>query len=258
MKSAVDVMMVTSGVRNTARASIESVFAQTYCGPIMIWVVEDRTCAARTWCDALAAPAHVALSHRTVDPGPARGRGHALRRVSHLRNCAIGFGTAPLIAFIDDDNLWAPDHLASLVDVLGTSRARAAHSWRRVIDDCGRAVRLTRYVWRDPADPAGRALFALYRRAGVFSPHDAIVRDRVSVVDGGADYGMVDMGEWLFRRSFFDTFRFPDRFTQRDLDQMVGEDDVLLAHVRATGTPTACTARATLDYRLGGFSNAWD
>lgn len=256
-REAVDIFMVTSGARPFGRAAIESVLAQSYRGAITLWLLEDGGDRARTWCGGLDLPGHVRLVHQRLDPAPDADDGHPLERVSRLRNRALGFGKAPLVAFIDDDNLWDADHLETLAAALRRGGAVAAHSWRRLIDGDGRAVIPMRYVWRNPDDPTGHRLLDIYRRAGVFSRHDAIVRDRVSLIHDGHDLGMVDMGEWLLRRSLFEEFRFAEDFTADEIAAMVGEDDKLLAYLRARRVPTVCTGQATLHYRLGGFSNAW-
>lgn len=68
-----------------------------------------------------------------VDDGSSDGTGEALTRVgdprlryvwqehagvSAARNAAAALSRAPLLAFIDSDNLWLPDHLAVLTSVL--------------------------------------------------------------------------------------------------------------------------------------------
>ncbi|PWR21985.1 3-dehydroquinate synthase family protein [Zavarzinia compransoris] len=250
---AVDVFMITDGRRGFGPAAIASVLGQSYRGPIDLWLIEDGGDNARPWCEALTLPAHVRLRHRRLD---AAGT-HPLVRVSRLRNRATGLGTAPLIAFIDDDNLWEPGHLASLARSLRRSGAAAAHSWRRLIDGRGRPVVPRRFPWRHPDDPMAAGLLDACRRTGIFSERDAVVRDRVSAPCDGEDFGMVDMGEWLLRRSLFECFRFAEDYTADERAAMVGEDDKLLRHLRANGIATVCTGRATLRYRLGGFSNAW-
>lgn len=253
----VDVYMVTCGQRSTAEAALQSVLGQRYNGPITLWVFEDDTTTARAVCESLERPDNVALEYRSVPAPPGRTDAHPLHRVARLRNHAIGFGSAPLVAFIDDDNLWAPNHLASLSGALWRNGALAAHSWRLLIDAAGRAVIPERFVWRHPADPTSATRFAIYRKTGVFSANDAIVRDRVSLVHEGEEFGMVDMGEWLLRRSVFDDYRFDEDYSPDEIAVMVGEDDKLLTHLRAASVGTVCTEQATLSYRLGGFSNAW-
>lgn len=253
----VDVFMVTHGRRNTVEAAAQSVLGQHYNGPITLWVFEDDGYAMRTWCEALQRQADVALEYRSVPVPSGCADAHPLQRVARLRNHAIGFSSAPLVAFIDDDNLWAPNHLASLARAMRRSGAVAAHSWRVLIDATGRAVIPERFIWRHPSDPTSSSLFQIYRQKGVVSADDAIVRDRVTIVENGEDFGMVDMGEWLLRREIFDDFRFDEKYSPDEIAMMVGEDDKFLAHLRTARVATICTEQATLNYRLGGFSNAW-
>jgi hypothetical protein len=100
-----------------------------------------------------------------------------------------------------------------------------------------------------------RALFETYVSKGVFSTQDPIVRDVTSLVVGDADLGMVDLGEWLFEKSLLDIIGFDSTFTDADLAKHLGEDDKLLRRMRELAVPTVCTAKPTLIYRLGGFSN---
>jgi len=112
-----------------------------------------------------------------------------------------------------------------------------------------------RYPWLDPGADE-RTRFALYRGVGVFSAGDPIVRDAVSIQVAGVECGMVDMGEWLFDRALLSSVRFDTRYDAREQLLRVGEDDKLLAELRDRGIDTACTRRATLCYRLGGFSTS--
>ncbi|MGU3495498.1 iron-containing alcohol dehydrogenase [Xanthobacteraceae bacterium A53D] len=249
----IDVYMVTHGRRASGPAAVASVLGQSYAGPITLWLLEDGGERARDWFTPAALPPDRSVVHQRMGAAV----GHPLARVGHLRNRALGLGTAPLVAFIDDDNLWEPDHLASLAADLKRSGAAAAHSWRQLSDGSGRPTVPQRFHWRHPDDPMGGHLLDIYRRTGVFSAHDAVVRDRVSLPHEGTDLGMVDMGEWLLRRSIFDDFRFAEDYTADEIAAMVGEDDKLLSHLRMKGIATVCTERATLHYRLGGFSNDW-
>lgn len=257
-QAAVDVVMVTSGRRTSALAAIESVMAQTHDGPIGLLILEDRTDRAAGWSTSLRAPANISITHSTYNPAPSNADFAPIGRVSRLRNHALTLVRAPFIAFIDDDNLWDGEHLSSLVAALEHSNASAAHSWRKLIDSSGTEVVPDRFIWRHPNDGMSRQLYDIYQAAGVFSENEAIVRDRVTVPYNGKDYGLVDMGEWLFRRDLFDDIRFCEDFSLQEITEMVGEDDKLLAEIRNRGVATVCTQRATLKYRLGGFSNAWN
>lgn len=254
----IDVYMITGGIRSTVEAAVRSVLEQSYHGLINMWVFEDMTENVREWCETLERPAHVNLRYKSINAQEGIVRSSSLERVSRLRNHAITFGTAPLIAFIDDDNLWEPDHLASLLDTLQHNNALAAHCWRCMIDSSGQEKIPKRFIWRNPSDPMSDKLFEIYREAGVFSEHDAIVRDRVSLIHDGDNVGMVDMGEWLLRRSLFNDFKFPEEFSHIEIATMNGEDDKLLSYLRANCIETACTEQVTLKYRIGGFSNVWE
>ena len=120
--------------------------------------------------------------------------------------------------------------------------------------DNGQPWKADRFPWMPPG--AGeRRLYALYTQQGVLTPGDCLVRDRVGLVVGGREYGMVDMGEWLFERSIFDVLKFKLRYSAQEIRRRTGEDDKLLRDMLRLGIPTACSERASLNYSLGGFSN---
>jgi hypothetical protein len=100
-----------------------------------------------------------------------------------------------------------------------------------------------------------RQLYSLYTDLGVLTRGDCLVRDRASIYVDGRDYGMVDMGEWLFDRSLFEFLKFEFKYSAEDVRNRTGEDDKLLRDMVQLGIATACSRRATLIYSLGGFSN---
>ena len=86
-------------------------------------------------------------------------------------------------------------------------------------------------------------------------PRDCVIRDRATLPVADRDYGMVDMGEWLFDRDLFSIVHFDDQGTSDKYQLHTGEDDKLLHEIRRLAIPVACSQEATLCYRLGGFSN---
>ena|ERR1700690_3624768 len=135
--------------------------------------------------------------------------------------------------------------------------APGAHSWRRLLRKDGSECIPDDFPWL-PHGAESRALFETYVRHGVFNREDAIVRDVASLCVAEGDIGMVDLGEWIFERPLLDIVAFDPVSTQADLVGRVGEDDKLLRRLRTLGIPAACSARPTLLYRLGGFSNTPD
>ena len=205
---------------------------------------------------AAGLPGEILVRRVTLALDLGTGPGNVFSRVALLRNTALCYVTAPLVAFLDDDNSWEPDHLASLVSLKTKTSALAVHSWRRLFTlEGGPYVPFT-FPWLASPDAAA-ARFALLTEAGVFERGSDVVRDGASVLVAGGDHGMVDMGEWLFDRRVFDLLRFETEWTPEELAAGIGEDDKLLKRLRELLIPLHCTERATLRYRLGGFTNTF-
>ena len=104
----VDVVIATHRRPEMVREAIDAVRRQTYAGPVRVHVVHDR-------CEPDASLA-------TVD-GPPERRVEVLVNtrtpgLAGSRNTGTAAGSAPLVAFCDDDDLWHPDKLERQVDVL--------------------------------------------------------------------------------------------------------------------------------------------
>lgn len=254
------VVLVTAGRRDTLIESLRSVERQTYAGPCSVLVLcDDQDGSTERVTGLLTAadlPARLPVRTVTLTLGPGTGDVNAFSRVARLRNTALGYVDAPLVAFLDDDNAWDPAHLSSLVRLMRESRALATHSWRRLLTPRGQPYVPDTFPWL-PDPEAAAARFAHLTDAGVFQLGSDIVRDRASVPVDGGDYGMVDVGEWLFDRRLFDLLRFDTHWTPHQIDHNVGEDDKLLQRLRDLLIPVHCTERATLRYRLGGLSNTF-
>jgi hypothetical protein len=177
---------------------------------------------------------------------------HPLMRVARLRNLAVSIVETPLITFLDDDNRWATDHLSLLQEALMSSGADVAHSWRNLEESDGRAWSGRIYPWLPPGanrDARWQELLA----EGIVVEGEPIIRDRMSMSDGTV--GMVDMGAWLFRTAVLRNLHFATFYSEEECKAMTGEDDKLLAQLVRNHVIGVCTDRATLFYRLGGFSN---
>lgn len=229
--------------------AVESVRAQSYAGPVTVWVVADG---------GEVPPLPPGGCVREVSVLEMKHRGRLARlspveRVARLRNAALELVEGDYVAFLDDDNRWEPEHLASLAAEIRRTGAFAAHSWRRLVEPDGTPHRLHTFPWLEPGPEADFRHRSLVD-AGICADGDPVVRDRVSLP--GGECGMVDMGEWLFDRRLLGVLRFDTAYSPAERRERVGEDDKLLRRLRELEIPSACTERATLVYRLGGFSNA--
>lgn len=101
----VDVVVATHRTSPFLHAALDSVVAQTY--PYWTLTVVD---------DGSSDPTFVPRAVRDVPR--AQVIRHANRGLGASRNVGIAAGHAPLIAFLDDDDVWAPTKLEAQVDTL--------------------------------------------------------------------------------------------------------------------------------------------
>ncbi|QXH33889.1 glycosyltransferase [Pseudomonas muyukensis] len=217
--------------------------------------VEHRILSER----AMALRAHPALEgwRERVVWQPLEGQpfqGASSQRMARLRAAALAQVEQPLVAFLDDDNALEPEHLQTLCQCLEDPQLQAAHAWRQVLNPDGTPFPFTHYPWHDDPAVANR----MYRWGlahGVFSPGSPVMRDGVRGPEAPDNCATVDMNEWLFRTECLRNLGFDQRFSQREVDLRVGEDDKLFQRVREQGVKFACSERATVRYYLGGVSN---
>ena len=244
----VTVVVVTDGRRPTLARALASVAAQTFGGNIRLLIVLDRCERAAIDLPVLAIP----IDGLRID----LDCGTVVERVARLRDMALRLCESDLVCFLDDDNCWAPEHLDSLFAAMRRDDVPAAHSWRRLRCADGTAWDGTAFPWLDHGSARERALFEACRASGIIEPGSDIVRDTASAGDF-PDAAMIDLGAWLFRT---DLLRLHGLSAFRDgaatVEEGIGEDDVLLASLKASFVPIACTGEPTLEYWLGGFSNA--
>jgi 3-dehydroquinate synthetase/MoaA/NifB/PqqE/SkfB family radical SAM enzyme len=251
---AITVVVITTGDRETLLECVASVFRQDY-APIELVVIVDGDRPIPPFGDP-----PVTCSVRTVQIPRARrvrGRAQTYKHFAWLRNVALELVRTPSVAFLDDDNVWSPDHLSSLARAAAGPGVIAAHCWRRVVGSDGRPAQLLKFPWLPAGTPAERDAYNECVRGGVFADAGSVIRDSVTAAVG-AQVGLVDMGAWLFKREALAGYRFPETYSDEDLAYGVGEDDRLLQYLRGCEGTIVCTQRPTLTYRLGGFSNGAD
>jgi dTDP-4-amino-4,6-dideoxygalactose transaminase len=249
----VTAVVLTRGRPDKLSEALRSIANQDYAGFLATLVFGDNA----PYIDEVTEPylAKLPLTQLNINGWLAESRQSLFERVTILRNLSLELVKTPLVCFLDDDNVWMPDHVSSLVNVMRASGVPAVHSWRRLVQEDGSDWIPNDFPWL-ASGSGSRALFDAYVSYGVFNSGDSVVRDVASLVVGETDLGMVDLGEWIFEKSLLDIVGFDPSFSDVDLARRSGEDDKLLQRLRALGVPTACTAKPTLIYRLGGFSNA--
>lgn len=121
----VDIVMATNRVGDYIAETLESVLSQSYTDWRLI-VVDDGTP------DPAAVPRAIAGIPRTTVVR------HAPRGLPASRNSGIAAGDAPLIALLDDDDVWEPEKLEAQVALLSGGReAVASFTGGRYIDEYG-------------------------------------------------------------------------------------------------------------------------
>ncbi len=162
-------------LRPTILRAVDSVFRQDFSGTIHLVIGIDaidgdpgavarirETCPANVTVTVFDPGFSTARRHGGIHPA---GDGGALRTIlSYLAN-------APRIAYLDDDNWWAPDHLSSLTDAI---EGRGwAFSYRWFVDPAtGEAICEDRWESVGP----GRGVFA--EKAGGFVDPNTLMIDK--------------------------------------------------------------------------------
>lgn len=137
LQQSFDVAVVIQTVlRPTLLQAVRSVFTQDCAGRIQILLGVENPQGDISLIAPLRdeRPAHIALT--VIDPGYSTSRrngglyrnnyGGALRTIlSYLANSRF-------VAYLDDDNWWAPEHLSSLLSAIGDMSW--AFSWRYLVD----------------------------------------------------------------------------------------------------------------------------
>ncbi|MFI1012784.1 glycosyltransferase family 2 protein [Streptomyces sp. NPDC020965] len=178
--------------------------------------------------------------HETSGPG----------RSSRLRNLGVRHATGSWIAYLDDDNEWAVDHLASLLRCAREQGVRAAYSEVGLLNTDGTPYLEPRWPWANSTAEAERA-YEEYAAKGIVVPGSNVIHDRPDVFDVP-----VDTSAWLLSRELLLDVPFEERFSASDAEDLVSEDDKLYYRLLERKERLACTGRATLRYYLGGYSNS--
>jgi glycosyltransferase involved in cell wall biosynthesis len=103
---AVDVVIATRDRPEMLRAAVDSVLGQDYPGPITCVVVFDRT------------EPDPSLELTDGDRRVVVVRNHRTPGLAGARNAGILHGSGDLVAFLDDDDLWAPEKVRRQVGAL--------------------------------------------------------------------------------------------------------------------------------------------
>jgi glycosyltransferase involved in cell wall biosynthesis len=251
-RSDVCIIILTKNRKNLLKRAVTSVSKQTFQGKLQILIIGDN-------CSYLK-PNFLKFDFPQIDfqyvniPNSETEKTPVIKRIAQLRNIALSLVKTEFVAFLDDDNQWLPEHLSTLHQTMLETNCTAVHSWRVLVNQDCKPVIVNSFPWlRDRAQAIKR--FRIMIKLGIMSRQSAIVQDRAEAVYNNVNYGMIDCGEWLFRRALIKQINFQTEFSSEDEINMVGEDDKLLMDLRKHNVSIGATFAPTVLYTLGGMSN---
>jgi GT2 family glycosyltransferase len=238
---------------STLSRCVESVQAQTY-APIEHLLLSDGSDEFFALASEFAARLPGVWSHLVAPPPPEVT--YVPARLARVRNEGVQRARGEFVAFLDDDNTWEPEHIASLVAVLERDPTlRAAYSYRRLWNDDGSPYVTAVHPWNNARTDA-RARYQELLELGMYVPGTNLVRDQVYVQRDGAPFPLcsVDASAWLVRREIALAFPFRTEFSAAEMADRQAEDTALCLRLCAAGVSVATSGLHTLNYYLGGFS----
>lgn len=249
----ITVIILYKGREKFIEDAIQSVFNQDIDAKIQILIICDNVSYK---------PRHKKNSKTQIEVLSLMNNGYfkdkpIVYRVSMLRNLSLDFAKYQYIAFLDDDNYWASNHLSSLYNLMNSSNFLGVHSWRRLIDQNNKPWIPTKFPWISSSQKESDELYEIYIQAGLLNNKNNILKDTGYIHWKEKDFGTVDMGAWLFNKKLFDLIRFETSYTQSDINLMATEDDKLLKRIKELSIEFTSSHLPTLYYRLGGYSNCY-
>ncbi len=173
-------------------------------------------------------------------------------RLAALRNRALAMIETEYVAYLDDDNTYQPDHLASLLQIVEHQDCDAAHSFRVIIEPDGTLFQGDYFPWvKDPMQ--SQSFLDTMIGFGVLARGSSVMRDTIALP--GDWSGTVDTSEWLIRTEVNRQYPWCENVSPEDEAIGITEDGAWLRQLVAAGLHIGCSGQATLLYRLGGRSN---
>jgi glycosyltransferase involved in cell wall biosynthesis len=192
----VSIMMPAYNAERFIQQAIDSVLAQNYPHWELIVVDDGSTDSTRAIAESYA-DARIRVFHQ-ANAGEAAARNHALRQMS-----------GDLLAFVDADDTWLPDHLALTAGSLAEhSELDAVYTDGWHIDTHGNRLPSLASRRRGPFE--GDLFDAIVRASDVFGPPLCVVLRRSLVVERGLwfDPEIVIGPDWDFFTRVCETARF--------------------------------------------------
>jgi glycosyltransferase involved in cell wall biosynthesis len=262
--ASVAVVTITRSRRLSLLQAVESVCGQSYSGHVEHIIVGDESRSLRelsnTICDLQS---NAVIEHvRTTERRNEFSEVYLPSRLGFLRNIGISLSSSNYVCYLDDDNTFEPEHIASLVSTIeaGPNPAEIAYSWRRLRYADGTPFLPSEYLWTpDPRLAVSRSALSRYIfselvAGGVYVEGDAVVRDAVTD-SRGRPVCTVDTNELMVRRSVHSRFRFVVNFEWREMVGDYCDDYAFVKQCHEAGVLFRPSKKVTVNYTVGGVSN---
>ncbi|MGH3322150.1 MAG: glycosyltransferase family 2 protein [Streptosporangiaceae bacterium] len=247
----VSVITPTEACRASLTRSIDSVRRQGY--PRLEHVVVGDACdgdrLSRLEALAYKGSSTVPLWVANAPRAPGDVASYRPARAAHVRMVGAHVARGDLLAFLDDDNEYEPDHLMAMVQAIERRpRVRAAYCWRQLVHPDGSPYVTPASPWeRDPRQ-AARDYHDLVA-AGVWIAGTNLMRDRL-------ERNTVDSSCWLLRKDLLVDVPFRVSYGADERRVRLGEDVAFCFDLRERAVPVRCVPRYSVRYYLGGFSTS--
>jgi GT2 family glycosyltransferase len=170
-------------------------------------------------------------------------------RLAHARAVGVRHAATDLVAFLDDDNEFEPDHIGSLVEAITEDPSlMAVHSWRMILEADGSPYLRPESPWEGDPELARRD-YQEFVDTGVWVPGTNLMRDRV-------DRNTVDFSCWVLRRELLDLVPFRLAYSPQERAHRLGEDVAFCFDLSHHRIPVGCVQRHSVRYYLGGFTTS--
>lgn len=214
-------VVIPTMLRPELSRAVRSVFAQDLDGGIQVLVGIDVARGDRSLLEELRHECPPRMQFTVIDPGYSTSRRHGgiYRNWSGgaLRTLMSYAANSPRVAYLDDDNWWAPSHLSDLVSAIDGHGW--AYSYRWYVDHATlEPVCVDRWESRGP----GRGRYRVSE--GGFVDTNCLMLDKQQC-------------HWLL-----------PAWCVPATDKGSGVDRVMFRHLLRSGLPAACTGNATAYY----------
>lgn len=271
-QNSIGVVTLTRQRPDMLRRVMASVYAQDYDGDIEhIIIIDDDPESVAV---VESAPTRPGLRNEVYLVGrppsevneQGKDRRNVYPRMARLFNTGVRVSSADWIAFLDDDNEFAPNHLTSLMTCARANNSEAVHSGRTMHWADGEPY--LEELWHTTSDPSeGARIYNLMCERGVRIRGTNVLLDRADSVRLSGSFHtstviqdedpvlLVDQSVWLLRRELLLRLPIPETFTDEDHATNTAPDDKLLGTLIRNDIPLFSTGLPTVRYYLGGISN---